>query len=488
MLVLRAAGFDLLLRRDRRHRAERLRDRGPRGRLGLRDDARVRRAVAAREDRHARARRRWWCSTSPTGAAPRTRCATCGASGGAIIPGASADDAELPVFATVASQWDDPGLDRLYAALQRTRRGARAPRARTRRSARAERDRLRRRRSSRRARALPRPRSPRRCGRYRAAAASRRGRARPRGAGARAARARPRGRPRGRARGSRRAPRGARWPGSSRRCGPRSKRWPETRERYAAERQSYGVRGQRDRGGESRRDALRDEAAARLAAASGRGLGRARALPLARRTCPVDFPFTAGVFPFKRSEEDPARMFAGEGPPERTNRRFHLLAAGQPATRLSTAFDSVTLYGRDPARAARHLGQGRNLGRLGLHARRREEALLGLRPVRPAHLRVDDDQRAGADGARVLPERGDRPAGRATPARSGASSRPCARRFASRRPLPAYAGAAVRSGARRARPRPARHPRRRGRGRRDLRADPRRRARSASAARCRPTS
>ncbi|MCP4003489.1 MAG: methylmalonyl-CoA mutase, partial [bacterium] len=64
---------------------------------------------------------------------------------------------------------------------------------------------------------------------------------------------------------------------------------------------------------------------------------------------PGAFPFTAGVFPFKRTgEEDPARMFAGEGPPERTNRRFHLLSSGQPASRLSTAFDSVTLYGRDP--------------------------------------------------------------------------------------------------------------------------------------------
>ena len=63
---------------------------------------------------------------------------------------------------------------------------------------------------------------------------------------------------------------------------------------------------------------------------------------------PGSFPFTAGVFPFKRESEDPARMFAGEGGPERTNRRFHLLASGQPATRLSTAFDSVTLYGRDP--------------------------------------------------------------------------------------------------------------------------------------------
>ena len=63
---------------------------------------------------------------------------------------------------------------------------------------------------------------------------------------------------------------------------------------------------------------------------------------------PGHFPFTAGVFPFKRQNEDPARMFAGEGDPFRTNRRFHLLSEGQPATRLSTAFDSVTLYGRDP--------------------------------------------------------------------------------------------------------------------------------------------
>ena len=63
---------------------------------------------------------------------------------------------------------------------------------------------------------------------------------------------------------------------------------------------------------------------------------------------PGYFPYTAGVFPFKRDNEDPARMFAGEGDPFRTNRRFKLLSEGQPATRLSTAFDSVTLYGRDP--------------------------------------------------------------------------------------------------------------------------------------------
>ena len=63
---------------------------------------------------------------------------------------------------------------------------------------------------------------------------------------------------------------------------------------------------------------------------------------------PGSFPYTAGVFPFKRKGEDPTRMFAGEGGPERTNRRFHYLSADMPATRLSTAFDSVTLYGEDP--------------------------------------------------------------------------------------------------------------------------------------------
>ena len=63
---------------------------------------------------------------------------------------------------------------------------------------------------------------------------------------------------------------------------------------------------------------------------------------------PGEFPYTAGVFPFKREGEDPTRMFAGEGGPERTNRRFHYVSMGLPAKRLSTAFDSVTLYGEDP--------------------------------------------------------------------------------------------------------------------------------------------
>lgn len=68
----------------------------------------------------------------------------------------------------------------------------------------------------------------------------------------------------------------------------------------------------------------------------------------AQENVPGHFPFTGGVFPMKREGEDPTRMFAGEGGPERTNRRFHYVSTDQPAKRLSTAFDSVTLYGEDP--------------------------------------------------------------------------------------------------------------------------------------------
>ena len=67
-----------------------------------------------------------------------------------------------------------------------------------------------------------------------------------------------------------------------------------------------------------------------------------------RENLPGAYPYTAGIYPLKRTAEDPTRMFAGEGPPEQTNRRFHYVAAGMPAKRLSTAFDSVTLYGEDP--------------------------------------------------------------------------------------------------------------------------------------------
>jgi methylmalonyl-CoA mutase len=122
--------------------------------------------------------------------------------------------------------------------------------------------------------------------------------------------------------------------------------WDETRERYAAESQEYQVR---DRAitVENRTATLSGTELPKVALPRGEDWGDlVRYFRLENR--PGAFPFTAGVFPFKRESEDPARMFAGEGGPERTNRRFHLLASGQPATRLSTAFDSVTLYGRDP--------------------------------------------------------------------------------------------------------------------------------------------
>jgi methylmalonyl-CoA mutase len=77
---------------------------------------------------------------------------------------------------------------------------------------------------------------------------------------------------------------------------------------------------------------------------------------------PGEFPYTAGIYPFKRQEEDPTRMFAGEGGPERTNRRFHYVSMAMPAKRLSTAFDSVTLYGNDPDRRPDIYGKIGNSG------------------------------------------------------------------------------------------------------------------------------
>lgn len=83
---------------------------------------------------------------------------------------------------------------------------------------------------------------------------------------------------------------------------------------------------------------------------------------LLKENIPGEFPYTAGVFPFKREGEEPTRMFAGEGSPERTNRRFHLIAKGQSAARLSTAFDSITLYGENPAERPDIFGKIGNAG------------------------------------------------------------------------------------------------------------------------------
>ena len=83
---------------------------------------------------------------------------------------------------------------------------------------------------------------------------------------------------------------------------------------------------------------------------------------LKRENLPGAYPYTAGVYPYRRTGEDPTRMFAGEGTPERTNRRFHYVSAGQKGVRLSTAFDSVTLYGEDPHRRPDIFGKVGNSG------------------------------------------------------------------------------------------------------------------------------
>ena len=83
---------------------------------------------------------------------------------------------------------------------------------------------------------------------------------------------------------------------------------------------------------------------------------------LLKENLPGGYPYTGGVYPYRRTAEDPTRMFAGEGDPERTNRRFHYLSRGQPATRLSTAFDSATLYGEDPDRRPDVYGRIGNSG------------------------------------------------------------------------------------------------------------------------------
>ncbi|GLI04260.1 Fused isobutyryl-CoA mutase [Paenibacillus tyrfis] len=123
-------------------------------------------------------------------------------------------------------------------------------------------------------------------------------------------------------------------------------RWPELRSRYAGTQLVTKVRGK--------------EIVTELATTSLSGLKIPKVcLPgfhdwgdlvswQYRENVPGTFPYTAGVFPFKRTEEDPKRQFAGEGTPERTNLRFHYLSKNDPAKRLSTAFDSVTLYGEDP--------------------------------------------------------------------------------------------------------------------------------------------
>ncbi|WP_250281103.1 methylmalonyl-CoA mutase family protein, partial [Frankia sp. CiP1_Cm_nod2] len=123
--------------------------------------------------------------------------------------------------------------------------------------------------------------------------------------------------------------------------------WPATVAEYSGEELVYTVRG-KEIHTPLRRTTLSGTSIPRVALPRTGDDGDLVRF-LRAENLPGRFPFTAGVFPFKRVGEAPARMFAGEGDPFRTNRRFHYLSRGSEATRLSTAFDSVTLYGRDPA-------------------------------------------------------------------------------------------------------------------------------------------
>ena len=122
--------------------------------------------------------------------------------------------------------------------------------------------------------------------------------------------------------------------------------WPSWEKGYDDERFVYQVRG-KDVEVENYRRTLSGLPVRKVARPGFRAAGDRLRWRLLENV-PGEFPYTGGVFPFKRQAEDPTRMFAGEGTSERTNRRFHYLADSQPAKRLSTAFDSLTLYGEDP--------------------------------------------------------------------------------------------------------------------------------------------
>ena len=122
--------------------------------------------------------------------------------------------------------------------------------------------------------------------------------------------------------------------------------WDEKKAKYESDEFIYQVRG-KDIKVETKSLSLAQNKIPKISVPKYRSWGDILKWNL-QENFPGEFPYTAGVFPFKREGEDPTRMFAGEGGPERTNRRFHYVSLGMPAKRLSTAFDSVTLYGEDP--------------------------------------------------------------------------------------------------------------------------------------------
>jgi methylmalonyl-CoA mutase len=123
--------------------------------------------------------------------------------------------------------------------------------------------------------------------------------------------------------------------------------WPALYDSVTADVNEYKVRDKVIRV-ENYRDSLSHQKIPKVSPPKSKDWGELITF-LGKENLPGHYPYTGGVYPYRRSGEDPTRMFAGEGTPERTNRRFHYLSQGGAATRLSTAFDSVTLYGEDPA-------------------------------------------------------------------------------------------------------------------------------------------
>jgi len=136
--------------------------------------------------------------------------------------------------------------------------------------------------------------------------------------------------------------------------------WEMKRSRYTQEIFTYQVRG-RDISVETFTESLSHTQIPRVSLPRYEAWGDILHWSL-QENVPGEFPYTAGIYPFKRQGEDPTRMFAGEGSPERTNRRFHYVSHAMPAKRLSTAFDSVTLYGHDPGERPDIYGKVGNSG------------------------------------------------------------------------------------------------------------------------------
>src|SRR6185437_7054827 len=136
--------------------------------------------------------------------------------------------------------------------------------------------------------------------------------------------------------------------------------WPARKESVSADVNEYEVRGKKI-AVQNYRESLSHQKIPKIAPPTTRDWGDLLKF-LMMENLPGHYPYTGGVYPYRRTGEDPTRMFAGEGTPERTNRRFHYLSHGQKGARLSTAFDSVTLYGEDPAKRPDIYGKVGNSG------------------------------------------------------------------------------------------------------------------------------